>query len=725
MGEMMLEKHKFARSLGTAVALIALLAAFIPARAWQNPLAASFRKDKPDRISSEKILQAVRTKHEKIKIDAYLNEPVWKRALPADHFVQQEPDEGKPATERTEVWVAYDDNAIYIAVYAHDSHPEQIRGVLARRDEEPPSDWIRVAIDSYADQRTAFEFGVNAAGVKEDALWSDDTNRDKNWDAVWDVATRIVEDGWIAEFRIPLSQLRFARKGRRDWGFQVSRFIYRRNEMDFWRHVPRNANQMVSLFGKLTGIRNLPAKKHLQILPYAVGSADFAPPEPGNPFRNGAQRDYRVGADLKYSVTSNLTLDATINPDFGQVEADPSEFNLTAYETFFEEKRPFFIEGSNIFNYGVGLGDGDLGRETLFYSRRIGRAPQYYPDVPTGGYVNMPKQTTILGAAKLTGKTATGLSVGVLEAVTAEEQATVAVGDRRYRTPVEPLTNYFVGRLQKDFRKGRTAVGGIVTGVTRRLPGKEFYFLPTQAYSGGLDVFHRWHRDEMMLQAKLVSSYVAGHREAIQRLQRSSARYFQRPDARHVHYDPSRTSLSGLAGSLMVGKFAGGHWRWGTGGIFRTPGFEINDLGYMRNTDLIIGFIYAGYREYQPRGIYRMYSANLNAWYGSTFGGEPIAKGLSVNSYLQFMNYWYVNLSVNREFSVLDPALLRGGPAFLSPGRWNFWFGVGSDERKNISGGIFSGYSVSDAGFWDYSLNPRVTLRPSARLDLSFFLSAS
>ena len=693
--------------------------------AWTDSPGQKVGKGKPDRVSGEKILHAVRLRKEKIKIDGYLNEPVWKQTVPADRFVQQEPDEGKPATERTEVWVAYDDNALYIAVYAHDSHPEQIRGVLARRDEEPPSDWIRVQIDSYADRRTAFEFGVNAAGVKEDALWSDDTNRDKNWDAVWDVATRIVEDGWIAEFRIPLSQLRFARDSNRDWGFQVMRRIYRRNEVDYWRHIPRNSNQMVSLFGKLTGIRNLSEKKHLQVLPYTVGSADFLPPESGNPFRNGALKDYRFGANVKYGLTSNLTLDATINPDFGQVEADPSEFNLTAYETFFEEKRPFFIEGSNIFNYGIGVGDGDLGKETLFYSRRIGRTPQYYPDVPAGGFVNMPKQTTILGAAKLTGKTASGVSVGILEAVTAEEKATVAVGDRRYKEPVEPMTNYFVGRLQKDFRNGRTTVGGILTGVVRKLPSEKFNFLPVRAYSGGMDVSHRWHKDEYMLMAKLVGSYVAGSKEAIQRLQRSSARYFQRPDARHVHYDPNRTSLSGMAGSLMLGKLAGGHWNWGVGGIFRTPGFEINDIGYMRMADMLVGFLYVSYREFQPGRFYRIYGVNTNLWYGSTFGNEPIAKGGNINGFMQFKNYWVFNMGINRDLSALDPTMLRGGPAFLQPGRWNIWLNLRSDRRKVVSGGLSANRSRWDDGSVMMSVNPWLTLRPATRFNMSLMLSFS
>ncbi len=681
------------------------------------------KAERRDLVTGEKLLRAVRIKNEKIKIDGILDEPLWRKITPATGFVQQEPNEGEPATEKTEVYVAYDDDAIYVAIYAHDSNPAEIKGLLARRDEEPPSDWVGIAFDSYADQRTAFEFGVNPAGVKVDALWSNDTNRDKNWDAVWDVATRIVEDGWIAEFRIPLSQLRFSKNGARSWGFQVRRVINRKNELDYWRHVPKDASGMVSLYGKLAGINDLPEKKHLQIMPYGVASADYRPAESDNPFTRGGKYDYRAGIDLKYGVTSNLTLDATINPDFGQVEADPSEFNLTAYETYFEEKRPFFIEGSNIFNYSIGVGDGDLGDETLFYSRRIGRVPQYYPDVPSDGHVDFPRQTRILGAAKLTGKTDNGLSIGILEAVTGEERAAIAVGTRKYKEIVEPLTNYFVARVQKDFNEGRTAFGGIVTSVIRDIPNENLNFLNRRAYSGGLDFFHRWHNNEYIFNAKLLGSYVTGHKEAIQRLQKSSARYYQRPDAPHVKYDPNRTSLSGYAGTFILAKMGGGHWRFGLGNLFRSTGFEVNDLGFMRTADFIAGFVWVGYRQYIPGSFYRQYSINHNLWYVSTFGNERIGTGGNLNCNIQFLNYWRAFMGVNREMPRLNTGLLRGGPSFKEPGSWSVWAGIRSDSRKKISGGAFTNYHVDDQGFYSFSFNPNLTIRPSGRFNMSLFVN--
>ncbi|HDL18775.1 MAG TPA: hydrolase [Bacteroidetes bacterium] len=677
---------------------------------------------KKDYVPPVKLLQAFALKNEKITIDGRLDEPVWKKAAVTDHFIQQDPNEGKPATEKTDVRVAYDHDAIYVGVYAYDSHPDKIRGLLTRRDQDSPSDWVHISFDSYADKRTAFEFAVNPAGIKQDALWSDDTNRDENWDAVWDVATRIVSDGWIAEFRIPLSQLRFSNDSKKDWGFQVMRQINRNNEVDFWKHVPKDASAMVSLFGKLNGIHNLSSPRHIQVMPYWVALEEAAPKEKGNPFRTGRNFDSRIGGDLKYGVTSNLTLDLTINPDFGQVEADPSELNISAFESFFEEKRPFFVEGNNIFNYSIGIGDGDLGSETLFYSRRIGRSPHYYPNVPDGGFVDQPQQTSILGAGKLTGKTARGFSIGILEAVSREEKARIHSAGQEFREPVEPLTNYFVGRVQKDFRNGRTTIGGLITHVYRDIPTENLNFLNRRAVTGGLDLNHRWSEDHFFLNAKLMGSYVSGDAEAIREVQLSSARYFQRPDANYISYNPDRTSLGGFAASLFGGKMAGGNWRYGFFSLIRSPGFETNDIGFMRNADWIIAGLWGGYNQFKPGKIFRQYNLNYNGWHVANFGADRLSLGGNVNGFFQFLNYWNIRGNVNWETDQLDISLLRGGPAVKLPDHFNTNFGFNSDERKAISGGFNINYNFDGKGTRRLFFGPKINLRPSGRFNMSMFL---
>lgn len=670
----------------------------------------------------EKVLQAVRCPKGEIRVDGILNERVWGLASIASDFVQRDPDEGKPATEKTTVQVAYDDHAIYVAVRAYDSEPDKIKGILTRRDQDSPSDWIWVAVDSYGDKRTAFEFGVNPAGVKQDACWSDDENRDENWDAVWEVGISKDGQGWTAEFCIPFSQLRFPNRRVHRWGFQVTRFISRKNELDFWAPMPKETAGVVSRFGRLEGIEDIPTPKRLQLLPYIVSSGNLFPKEVDNPFRSGPFYRGSLGGDLKYGLTSNLTLDLTINPDFGQVEADPSEFNLTAYETYFEEKRPFFMEGRNILNYPIDPGESELAKENLFYSRRIGRAPHHYPEVSDSGFVDQPQWTRILGAVKITGKTASGWSIGVLEALTREEKAKVEEGGREFRVVVEPLTNYFVARIQKDFRKGRTTLGGIITNVTRRIPNDELKELNKRAWSGGIDFSHRWRKDTYQIAVKLLGSVIKGDTLAIQKAQRSSARYFQRPDARHLHYDPRRTSLSGFAAFWQVGKIGGGHWRWVLGGLSRSPGFEVNDLGYIRDVDWTAPFIWVGYRQFNPGKVFRNWGVNLNLWSAWTYGGERVGSGGNINGYFRLLNYWGIYLGVNRQLESLDTRSLRGGPAIMTPGRINFWFGFWSDERKPISIEFHSGFSRDDEGFWRCRLEPELSLRPSGNLNLSLSL---
>ena len=424
------------------------------------------------------------------RLDGVLDDAAWQAAEPATDFVQMRPVPGAPSTRPTEARVVYDASAIYVGMRMYD-HPDSVVSQLARRDASGVyTDWAHVLIDSYHDRRTAFRFSVTPRGTKKDVLHFDDSNEDLNWDAVWEVAVAIDSLGWTAEFRIPLSQLRFSRNDGGDlvWGINFGREIARNGESAWWSPVRPDVGGFVSHAGELYGLAGLGAARRLEVMPYAVAGLTRAPGDAGNPFYEANDPLGNVGVDLRYGITSNLTLSATINPDFGQVEADASVVNLTAYETFYPEKRPFFTEGSNFFEFKVGVDDGS--GEGLFYSRRIGRAPQRSIG---GGYVDRPDVTTILGAVKLSGKSSSGWTIGWLNAVTAEERARVAQADGSVvEAPVEPLTNYMVGSLARDFRRGESTVGMLFTATHRRLDGDDFDFLPTSAYAVGVRGRHRF-----------------------------------------------------------------------------------------------------------------------------------------------------------------------------------------------------------------------------------------
>ena len=672
---------------------------------------------------TKKIMFATPIDPNNIKIDGKINCSVWQKLPRYDDFIQQDPLENQPPTEKTTVQIGYTKHALYIAIRAFDHHPEAIIGRFTRRDHVSASDWLAVMLDSYNDHRTAFYFAVNPSNVKIDKLITNDgESEDLNWNPVWEVAASQDSLGWSAEFKIPFSQLRFAPMKNQTWGIQVFRKIRRLNEIDYWSPEPKDAAGIVSNFGELRGLKNLSAPKNLELLPYGLVSGTWSPAETGNPFATGFSHEWNGGLDIKYGLTSNFTLNATVNPDFGQVEADPSELNLTAYETYFEEKRPFFVEGKNLFQANLGLGGNSAYSENLFYSRRIGRPPHYRPIIGPNSYIKIPDQTHILSAAKITGKSSAGFSLGILDAVTNAEKATIQTGKRRYSETVEPLTNYAVIRGQKDYRQGRTAVGVILTHVYRNLPNKNFYFLNTQATTGGFDVSHRWGKDTYALQFSLYGSAISGHTEALQRVQLSSAHYFQRPDARHVHYDPNRTSLTGLASVFYIGKIARGHWRGGIGYVTRTPGFEANDIGYMRSADFLTAFYWAGYMQYAPGKLFRNYSITQNLWTTVNYGGDRKVLGGNISTHFRFMNYWAGYLRIDRESKRLDFTALRGGPALLKPPRTSFWFGINSDERKPFSITLDIGLRRDDRGFWNGQLTPGLSARPSDRLNFSIAL---
>jgi hypothetical protein len=653
-------------------------------------------------------------------IDGRGDDPCWDKVEWSGQFVQSDPRCGEAPTEPTEFKVMYDDKSLYVLIRCHDGQAGGIDRRVARRD-EIDGDNVAVYIDSYFDKRTAFGFKVNAAGVKGDAALSGDSlNQDFTWDPVWAVKTAIDQGGWTAEMAIPFSQLRFGSRDELTFGLQVRRMLYRNQELSSWQHIPKDAPGFVHHFGELQGLKGIKAQHQVEIVPYAVTKGQLAPKEAGNPFATGSSGRLLGGLDGKIGLTSDLTLDFTINPDFGQVEADPSVVNLTGYETFFQEKRPFFTEGRNILDFRMMSGNGDFGSDNLFYSRRIGRSPHYSPSTRDGEYLDMPMAAAILGAFKLTGKTTHGLSLGVLESLTSRSQATLSFNGQNRNETVEPLTNYFMLRTQQDLNEGQSFIGAMVTAVNRDIRDEALDFLHGSAYTAGIDFYHSWKNRSYFVSANSVFSLVRGSKEAILQTQESAVHYFQRPDRETLHLDPDRTSLGGYGGNFEVGKSGDSKLTYAGGVTWRSPGLELNDMGYLYQTDVIMAWGWAGYQITKPTGIFNQLNLSFNGWRGYNFGGTPIFIGGNVDFYGQLKNYWSFEIGSSRQGTGLSQGALRGGPYLRSNGGWNPWIWFGSDARKRFTinwGG--NGFIADDRSRESWNTNLTMAYRPSNGLSLS------
>jgi len=619
-------------------------------------------------------------------LDGHLDDSAWDRVDWSGEFVQRQPEDGAAPSAQTEFKLLYDDEALYFGFRMHDD-PELVRSMLARRDHFP-GDWVEINIDSYHDQRTAFSFTLSLSGTRGDEFVSNDGNRwDGSWDPVWEGATGLDDGGWTAEMRIPLSQLRFDGAEEQVWGLQVQRRIFREEERSTWQEIPRDCSGWVSNFGEIHGIRGIKPARRVEIMPYTVARAESFEKVPGNPFRDGSTSDLDFGMDGKIGLSSDLTLDFTINPDFGQVEADPSQVNLTAFETYFQERRPFFVEGADILDLPLApaITGGHFTRDRLFYSRRIGKSPSHYPDLAGDEYAKVPENTSILGAAKLTGKTAGGLSIGIMESVTALERADIAApgGDRQ--EAVEPTTNYFVGRVMQDLRGGDTVIGAMMTATNRNIEDAQLGFLRRSAYAGGVDLQHSFLDRDYRLEARVFGSQLRGDAEAIDLVQTASARYFQRPDNDHVDYDPTRTSLGGSAGSLLLMRTGNDtNLMFQTGGAWRTPGFEINDLGYMQRADEINQSTWVGYTKRNPFSIFNRWQLNGNQWFNWDTGGTYLGGAVNMNSNWEFKNRWGGYLGVTHSYDGISNTALRGGPSSRWPGGTEMNFNLWSDHSKDV-----------------------------------------
>lgn len=613
-------------------------------------------------------------------IDGDISEEAWNVVEWSSDFVQKSPTEGIAPTHQTKFKVMYDAKYLYIAIRAFDDNPELIQQRLSRRDGFA-GDRVNVLIDSYHDKRTAFVFTTTAAGVKGEEIASGNGNNfDESWNPIWYTDAKVDDKGWTAEMKIPFSQLRFGKAKEQIWGFNIVRNIFRKNERSLWQRIPNDQAGFISEAGELHGLIDLVSQKQLEIQPFTVLQYDSYPKEGNNPFRDGSDFTVNGGLDAKIGITNDLTLDLTVNPDFGQVEADPGAIALDGFQIFFQEQRPFFVENKNIFDFEFANG-----RDNLFYSRRIGRSPHRGANLANGEFADVPINSTILGAAKFSGKTQSGWSIGVLESVTANEFAKIReVGGTTRKEIVEPLTNYFVGRVQKDFNERNTFIGGIFTATNRNLNGN-FSELHKAAYTGGIDFRHNWHDRDYYIEGNAILSHVTGSEEAIENTQRSIARLFQRVDAGHVSVDPTRTSLTGTGGRIEAGKAGGGNWRYNAGFVWRSPELELNDVGFLRQTDEMIQFTNVRYLWQVPTKTYREIQVRGEQFTTYDFDGNQNRTQYELKGNASWINNWWTEIGFGYIPKVYGNSYLRGGP------RWRFAdenFGFlffGSDRSKKLS----------------------------------------
>ncbi|HET7434209.1 MAG TPA: DUF5916 domain-containing protein [Thermoanaerobaculia bacterium] len=661
------------------------------------------------------VLHAVRVSTSPI-VDGDLSDPAWQSAPEFTDFTQHDPVDGAAPTTRTSIRIVYDDAAIYFGARMDDK--AAATALLARRDSLVNTDFISINIDPSMDRLSGAAFTISPANTQIDSILYNDIGEDGSWDGVWDSATKLLpEGGWVAEVRIPFSQLRFPDKPSHVWGLNITRRTVRTNEWVRIVNTKKGETGFVSHFADIVGLDGIHRGRPLELAPYAVARSDIrSRADRNDPLLEN--QDYRAdgGVDVKYALTSSLTLTGTINPDFGQVEVDPAVVNLSEFETFYPEKRPFFTEGVNIFRFNDTPAPSHFNfffSPSLFYTRRIGRAPQVLPDAD---YIDVPSETTILGAAKITGKVKGGWSIGVLDALTDAERTRYASGAITGRQQAEPMTNYFVSRVTKNIGNA-SRVGFLFTSVNRRL-SEELSSLRENAMTGGVDGYTSFADRSWVLEGSVVGSRVDGSEEAIALTQRSSSRYYQRPDAKHVEFDPTRTSLSGFGGRLMLSKSTG-VWRPNVQVHAYSPGFETNDAGFMQRTDIISAHALMQYVNQTPTKRFREKNVWFGVWQNRNFDGDTIERGVFADHFATFSNYWHYRASLFLAPSAMSDRLTRGGPLVRQPRSWSSDQEYGSDTRKSFYFN-FTGHVESAAdGYWVRGGGVELAARPRPNLTVS------
>lgn len=654
-----------------------------------------------------------------VNVDGVLDESVWQRAGFTD-LRQREPEQGVAPTEKTEVWVAFDDGALYVAARLYDAAPDSINTRLGRRDDYIDADYFTLFIDGYHDRQTGNYFTVSAAGVQYDGVLYNDDWDDSSWDGVWESATAVDGRGWTAELRIPYSQLRFHDAPEQVWGINFRRDIERRNERDYLAYTPRKESGFVSRFGDLVGIDAISPPRRLSILPYLTSKAEYVPAVQGNPFHNGSRYVPGMGLDLQTGFGSNMTLNATVNPDFGQVEVDPAVINLSDVETFYEEKRPFFLEGANTFWFGQGGSNNfwgfNWGNPQIFYSRRIGRSPQ--GSLPSFDYADPPSGTHILGAGKLTGRLDEQTTFGMIHAVTNREYTRLQSGGVRSKVEVEPLTYYGIARAQRTFDDRRYGLGAIGTATHRFFGDRTLSDqINGDALVGGMDGWAFLDQDRVYVLTGWVSgSHVSGTNARMVSLQRSSAHYYQRPDLSHVRVDSAATSLDGYAARFALNKQKGAVDLNAAFGLI-SPGYNVNDLGYQWRTDYLNGHIVTGYKWTDPTDWYRSASVRTSYFHSWDFGGNTTWEGFWSNTNITWVNYWYTYGGIVYNPPTVNARRTRGGPLTTNPSGVEAFFGTGTDSRKSIVYELF-GFNYNGGGGRNWSVEGSIEIKPTSGMTL-------
>lgn len=612
------------------------------AQAMPEQVAAEIDVSGPDEplraLKAGKVVRAVRI-NTPPSIDGKLDDEAWIVAPVATGLMQRDPDNGLPMTRATRIQFAYDNRFLYVAVTCLDDSGDVVATGLGRRDEQPPTDLFMIALDPRHDHQTGYSFQTNPSGWQGDLSTTDDDRNDRDYNAVWDVRTTVTSTGWTAEFRIPFSQVRFTASPEpgQIWGVNAQRQIRRLNENGTWVSKPRGQRGEVSLYGHLIFEQPIAPPRRLELTPYVAARTTH---EPHLSQDGGAS----TGLDMRVGIGTGATLSATMNPDFGQVEQDPAVLNLSVFETFYPEKRPFFLEDSRTFVP-------PYGNFQLFHSRRIGRTPGRLLTLASGEQVvDQPDETTILGAAKITGKSSRW-TYGALTAVTGREfgdidtPITDGSGVTRQERLIEPATSYNVVRLQRDV--GTSNIGVLATGVMREKT--------EDAFTGGFDYNLRWDANRTRFD---------GHWA--------------------ITHAPGTGGVKTSGGGITNFNFSRKHVNAGAHYDHFGRDFRVNDIGFMRvrtNRNQANGFTEVGQPD--PWKMFRRIWGWGSYSQGWTDDGLRIERDFETGTSFQLLNYWNFNVGTGASADVFDDLDTRGGPPILKPGNSYVFFNVNSDSRKS------------------------------------------
>jgi hypothetical protein len=707
-------RRLFSGDVWSISALLAILANGASSLDAQQPKTPTIAHDSATATrSGVGAVTATRIKGATPRLDGRLDDAVWSTASWNSDFTQREPTEGAKATARTEVAFLYDDAALYIGARMQKGGDAPVRALVTRRDNQGSSDQIVVSLDSYHDRRTAYSFGVTAAGVRIDYFHSSDDqyNRDYSFDPVWEAQTEIVPSGWTAELRIPFTQLRFNAGEVQVWGVNLTRSIPALNEEDYLVLVRRNETGWSSRFAELRGVESIAPSRRVELIPYVASSAQLlGNVDPADPFSKKRSSEVRVGGDVKVGLGPNLTLNATINPDFGQVEADPAQVNLSGFETVFPERRPFFVEGSQLLR---------ANNLSLFVSRRIGQGPRYSP---SADYVEPILNTTIKGAAKVTGRLPSGLSVGVLGALTGSETArTFSTSTGQFADAVvEPLTSFGVARLQQEFGKAKSTVAVMLTNVNRRIDDGSpiAAILPRNAMTGAFEWNLRFKNGEYVASGAIAFSHLSGDSAAILRIQRAPAHYFGRPDAPYLKISSSRETLTGTDTNIGFSKNAG-RFLWQIGAYGEAPGLDINDAGRIGAADDRGINFGARYRQTVPRKNFRSWDVGLYQYDEWDYGGVLQGMTAQLISNQVLRNFWQTSVNLSYTAPAIEDNLTRGGPLMGFVSQWYGGASLSTSPAKKTRWSINPNGGWDANGGWTQAINAGVSFRPGNRIELS------